>query len=72
MTFAKCFQSVCLLLACVSMGHVLYALVFNNIETISMVAVFCTNILNLMVANHLIQNERHKEIMSVLKMEEKE
>ena len=72
MTFAKCFQSVCLLLACVSMGHVLCALASDSIETISMVAVFCTNILNLMIANHLIQNERHKEIMSVLKMEEKE
>lgn len=72
MKFAKCFQSVCLLLACVSMFHVFYALVFSSIETITIIAAFCINILNLMVANCLIQNERHKEIMSILKSEEKE
>jgi hypothetical protein len=54
------------------MFHVLYALVFSSIETIVVVAVFCTNALNLMVANCLIQNERHKEIMLVLKSEGKE
>jgi len=72
MKFAKCFQTVCLLLACISMFHVLYALIFSSIETITIVVTFCINILNLMVASHLIQNERHKEIMSVLKMEGKE
>ena len=72
MKFAKYYQYVCLLLTFVSMFHVLYDLIFHDIETITVVAVFCTNALNLMVANCLIQNERHKEIMLVLKSEGKE
>ena len=72
MKFAKCFQYICLLLTFVSMFHILYDLIFHDIETIVVVAVFCTNALNLMVANCLIQNERHKEIMLVLKLEGKE